>query len=74
MNTLRDKLKFGDIQTIAQMAGVERSTADKTLRGTRRNPKVLEVARRLFESREEITRLLAESRERVKKGQAATRA
>jgi hypothetical protein len=58
MSTLREKLKFGDLKVIAEMAGVERSTADKTLRGTRRNPKVLEAARMLFESREAITQRL----------------
>jgi hypothetical protein len=55
---IREKLKHGDIPVLAEMAGVALSTAKKTIQGGRKNPRVLEAARLLVESRESIKRQL----------------
>ena len=53
---IREKLRRGDVPVLADMAGVALGTVKKTVYEGRRNPRVLEAARLLFESREEIKR------------------
>lgn len=51
---VREKLRYGDVPVLAEMAGVALSTAKKTIHGGRSNARVLEAAQLLVDSREQI--------------------